>query len=86
MRAMRLSLAVSKRVVYRTAQIDRTLALVAAGVGVSFIPARLGTPAVKLVQVADVDFFRTYGLLWTRERENELMEFIKFAESYSWTA
>src|SRR5664279_2191765 len=32
------------RVVYKTAQIDRTLALVAAGVGLSFIPARLATP------------------------------------------
>jgi DNA-binding transcriptional LysR family regulator len=54
------------RVVYKTTQIDRTLALVAAGVGLSFIPAHLGTPAVKLVQVADMDFFRTYGLLWSR--------------------
>ena len=74
------------RVVYRTAQIDRTLALVAAGVGLSFIPARLGTPAVKLIHVADMDFSRTYGLLWSREREDDLKEFIKFAESHSWTA
>ena len=73
------------RVVYRTAQIDRTLALVAAGVGLSFIPARLGTPAVKLVRVADMDFFRTYGLLWSREREDDLKEFIKFAERHCWT-
>jgi DNA-binding transcriptional LysR family regulator len=69
--------------VYRTAQIDRTLALVAAGVGLSFIPARLGSTAVKLVQVADMDF--TYGLLWSREREDDLKEFITFAESHSWT-
>ena len=73
------------RVVYKTAQIDRTLALVAAGVGLSFIPARLGTPAVKLVQVADMDFFRTYGLLWSREREDDLKEFITFVESHCWT-
>jgi DNA-binding transcriptional LysR family regulator len=73
------------RVVYKTAQIDRTLALVAAGVGLSFIPARLGTPAVKLVQVADMDFFRTYGLLWSRERGDDLKEFITFAESHCWT-
>jgi DNA-binding transcriptional LysR family regulator len=80
-----ISRGIKIRVVYRTAQIDRTLALVAAGVGLSFIPARLGTPAVKLVQVADMDFFRTYGLLWSREREDDLTEFIKFAESHSWT-
>jgi DNA-binding transcriptional LysR family regulator len=73
------------RVVYKTAQIDRTLALVAAGVGLSLIPARLGMPGVKMVQVADMDFFRTYGLLWARDRERELKEFINFAESHSWT-
>jgi DNA-binding transcriptional LysR family regulator len=73
------------RVVYKTAQIDRTLALVAAGVGLSFIPARLATPAVKQVRVADMDFSRTYGLLWSRERENDLKEFIEFAESHCWT-
>lgn len=72
-------------VVFRTAQIDRTLALIAAGVGLSFIPARLGTPAMKLVQVADMDFSRSYGLLWSRERENDVKEFIKFAASYNWT-
>ena len=72
------------RVVYRTSQIDRTLALVAAGVGLSFIPARLGTPAVKLVQVADVDIYRTFGLLWSREREDDLKDFIAFAESHCW--
>jgi DNA-binding transcriptional LysR family regulator len=74
------------RVVYRTAQLDRTLALVAAGVGLSFIPARLGTPAVKLVRVADMNFFRTYGLLWSPEREDDLKEFIKFTESHCWTS
>jgi DNA-binding transcriptional LysR family regulator len=73
------------RVVYKIAQIDRTLALVAAGIGLSLIPARLGTPGVKMVQVADMDFFRTYGLLWSREREDDLKEFIKFAESHCWT-
>ena len=29
-----------------------------------------------MVQVADMDFFRTYGLLWSREREDDLKEFI----------
>jgi DNA-binding transcriptional LysR family regulator len=73
------------RVVYKTAQIDRTLSLIAAGVGLSFIPARLVTPAVKQVQVIDMDFCRTYVLLWAHEREEDLKEFIKFAENHSWT-
>jgi DNA-binding transcriptional LysR family regulator len=80
-----VSRGVKIRVVYRTSQIDRTLALVAAGVGLSFIPARLVTPAVKQVTVADMGFFRTYGLLWRVERENDLKEFIKFAENHCWT-
>ena len=46
-------------------KIDRTLALASTGAGSSFIPARLRTPAVKLAQVADMEFFRTYGLLWS---------------------
>ena len=40
----------------------RTLALVSAGAGLSFILARLRTPAVKLAQVADIEFFRTLDL------------------------
>jgi len=80
-----VSRGVKIRVVYKTSQIDRTLALVAAGVGLSFIPARLVTAAVKQVPVADMGFFRTYGLLWRRERENDLNDFIKFAESHCWT-
>jgi DNA-binding transcriptional LysR family regulator len=80
-----VSRGINIRVVYKTAQIDRTLALVAAGIGLSFIPARLAPPAVKLVQVVDLGFFRTFGLLWSREREDDLKEFIKFAESHCWT-
>ncbi|HUI21461.1 MAG TPA: LysR family transcriptional regulator [Methylocella sp.] len=81
-----ISRGIKIRVVYRTAQIDRTLALVAAGVGLSFIPTRLGTPSLKMVQVADMEFCRTYGLLWSREREDDLKEFISFAESHCWTS
>jgi DNA-binding transcriptional LysR family regulator len=80
-----VSRGIKMRVVYRTAQIDRTLALIAEGVGLSFIPARLVTPGVKQVQVIDMDFCRTFGLLWAREREDDLKDFIKFAENHSWT-
>jgi DNA-binding transcriptional LysR family regulator len=71
------------RVVYKTAHIDRTLALVAEGMGVSFIPAGLGTPGVKRVQVPDLGFFRASGLLWRPEREDDcLNQFIAFAERH----
>jgi hypothetical protein len=32
---------------------------------------------VKLAQVADMEFFRTYGRLWSREREEDLNGFHK---------
>jgi DNA-binding transcriptional LysR family regulator len=71
------------RVVYKTAHIDRTLALVAAGIGISFVPAWLGRPGVKRVQVPDLGFFRAVGLLWPPEREDGyLKQFITFAERH----
>ena len=73
------------RVVYKTSQIDRALALVAAGVGISFIPTRFVTPAIKQVRVANMDFSRTFGLVWSREPEGDLNEFITFAERHCWT-
>ncbi|HTV31767.1 MAG TPA: LysR family transcriptional regulator [Methylocella sp.] len=72
------------RVVYRTSQIDRTMALVAAGIGLSFTPAMLA-PGIKMVQVDDMDFLRSYGLLWLRERESDLKEFLDFASSHRWS-
>jgi DNA-binding transcriptional LysR family regulator len=73
------------RTVYKTDHDDRALALVAAGVGLAFFPGHFEMPAVKKVALSDVHFSRAIGLLWWRERENDLKEFIKFAESHSWT-
>src|ERR1700758_643640 len=78
-----ISRGIKIRVVYRTAQIDRSLALVAAGVGLSYIPASLGTPAVKLVQVAEwTSLERTVSC--GRANERTTSRFIKFAESLCW--
>jgi DNA-binding transcriptional LysR family regulator len=76
---------VELRVMYKTDQDDRALALVAAGVGLALFPAHFEMPAVKQVAVSDLGLTRTIGLLWAREREGDLKEFIKFAESHSWT-
>jgi DNA-binding transcriptional LysR family regulator len=74
------------KVVYRTDQDDRAFALVAAGIGVAFTPAHFVVPEVKQVPVSDLGIGRTIGLLWRRETEDEhLEEFIRFAESHSWT-
>jgi DNA-binding transcriptional LysR family regulator len=61
----------------------RTLALVAAGIGVPIIPSHFAVPPVRQVPVKDLDFTRTIGLIWPRERKNgPLKEFIKFSEGY----
>jgi DNA-binding transcriptional LysR family regulator len=73
---------VELRVMYKTDQDDRALALVAAGVGLALFPAHFEMPAVKQVAVSDLG--RAIGLLWARDREGDLKEFIKFAESHSW--
>jgi DNA-binding transcriptional LysR family regulator len=79
------SCGVELRVMYKTDQDDRALALVAAGVGLALFPAHFETPAVKKVAVSDLGLSRSIGLLWSRERENDLKEFIKFAENHCWT-
>ncbi|QBR71834.1 LysR family transcriptional regulator [Beijerinckiaceae bacterium] len=76
---------VKLRVVYQTDQDDRALALVAAGVGIALVPAHFEVPSVKQVPVSDLGLSRAIGLLWSRERENDLKEFIKFAECHCWT-
>jgi DNA-binding transcriptional LysR family regulator len=76
---------VELRVMYKTDQDDRALALVAAGVGLALFPAHFEMPAVKKVVVSDLGLSRAIGLLWARDREDDLKEFIKFAESHSWT-
>jgi DNA-binding transcriptional LysR family regulator len=72
------------RVMYKTDQDDRALALVAAGVGLALFPAHFEMPAVKQVVVSDLGLSRAIGLFWARDREGDLKEFIKFAESHSW--
>jgi hypothetical protein len=53
--------------------------------GLALSPAHFEMPAVKKVVVSDLGLSRAIGLLWARGREDDLKEFIKFAESHSWT-
>jgi DNA-binding transcriptional LysR family regulator len=74
------------RVVSQTDQFDRSMALVAAGIGLALVPACFVMPAVKQVPVSDLGIVRIFGLLWLREREeHDFEEFIEFAESHGWT-
>ncbi len=77
---------VKVRVVYQTDQDDRALALVAAGIGLAFVPAHFDAPTVRQVPVSDLGLVREVGLLWPRDREDaDLAEFTKFAARHSWT-
>jgi DNA-binding transcriptional LysR family regulator len=78
------SCGVTLNVMYKTDQDDRALALVAAGVGLALFPAHFEMPAVKKVAVSDLGLSRAIGLLWARERESDLKEFIKYADSHCW--
>ncbi|WP_026606860.1 LysR family transcriptional regulator [Methylocapsa acidiphila] len=81
-----VSRGVKIKIVYKTDQIDRALALVASGIGVAFIPARFEMPSVRQVPVLDLEAFRTFGLMWTPEREGEsVTKFIEFAASHGWS-
>ncbi|WP_026607512.1 LysR family transcriptional regulator [Methylocapsa acidiphila] len=74
------------RVIYQTDQDDRALALVAAGLGLAFVPAHFGAPLVRQVPVDDLGLVREVGLLWRHEREDDdLAEFAKFAGRHLWT-
>ena len=76
---------IKTRVVYQTDQDDRALALVAAGIGLSLVPADFEVSAVKQVPVLDLGISRVIGLFWSREREHaDLKEFIQFAGEHCW--
>jgi len=76
---------IKTRVVYQTDQDDRALALVAAGIGLSLVPADFEVSAVKQVPVLDLGISRVIGLFWSREREHaDLKEFIEFAGGHCW--
>lgn len=74
------------RVVYQTDQDDRALALVAAGIGLAFVPAHFDAPTVAQVTVSDLGIVREVGLLWPRDRDDaDLEAFISFAGRHGWT-
>jgi DNA-binding transcriptional LysR family regulator len=69
---------------FQADDVYRALSLVAAGIGVAIVPSHFAVSSVRQVPVKeDLDFTRTIGLIWPRERKNgPLKEFIKFSEGY----
>jgi DNA-binding transcriptional LysR family regulator len=73
------------RVVFKTDRDDMALALVAAGIGIAFVPGRFDVPSVNQVPVSDLGISREVGLIWQRERKlGALREFINFAANHRW--
>ncbi|WP_026607269.1 LysR family transcriptional regulator [Methylocapsa acidiphila] len=74
------------RVVYQTDEFDRTLALVAARIGLALVPGNFEMPAVKFLPVSDLDMVRKYGLLWRPEHKGRDVEkFFEFAKAHAWS-
>lgn len=75
------------RVVYRTDQDDRALALVGAGMGVALMPAMFDAPNVKRVLVRDFDATRVISLLLNEDVADDRLErLISFATTYNWAS
>ena len=79
------SLGRAARIIYRTDHDDWALELVAAGLGLAFVPGFFKISTIKQVPVSGLGISRTVGLVWQRERENDdLKKFAAFAENHGW--
>lgn len=81
---------VRPRLVYRTAQDERAVAMVAAGVGFTTVPASYRDPGVARIPLNGFDYRRRIGLLrgpvpLTTERATLADRFMAFAGSERWT-
>ena len=75
------------RVVYRTDQDDRALALVGAGLGVELMPAIFDAPNVKKVPVRDFDAKRVVSLHWNEDvADDRLARPVAFATTHNWAS
>lgn len=75
------------RVVYKTDQDDRALALVGAGMGVAPMPAIFDAPNVKKVPVRDFDAKRVISLNWNEDvADDRLDRVVAFATTHNWAS
>ncbi len=84
--ALLVARGIRPRVVYRTDQEDRALDLVAAGFGVTLIPALYAAPGVANVRVTDFRTTRTIGIRWLpKAPEGKCLDaLIAFVCSHAW--
>jgi DNA-binding transcriptional LysR family regulator len=78
---------IRSRVVYKTDQDDRALALVGAGLGVALMPSIFEAPRVRKVSVRDFHAKRVISLLWNADvADDRLDQLIAFATTHNWAS
>jgi DNA-binding transcriptional LysR family regulator len=78
---------IRSRVVYKTDQDDRALALVGAGMGVALMPSTFDAPNVKKVPVRDFEAFRVISLHWNEDvADDRLDRVVAFATTHNWAS
>jgi DNA-binding transcriptional LysR family regulator len=78
---------IRSRIVYRTDQDDRALALVGAGLGVSLMPAIFDAPNVKKVPIRDFHAKRVISLHWNEDvADDRLDRVVAFATTHNWAS
>ena len=78
---------IRSRVVYRTDQDDRALALIGAGLGVALMPSIFEAPNVRKVPIRDFHLKRVISLLWNADvMDDRLDQRIAFATTHNWAS
>jgi DNA-binding transcriptional LysR family regulator len=78
---------IRSRVVYKTDQDDRALALIGAGLGVALMPSTFSAPKVRKVPVRDFDAQRRISLRWNADViDDRLDQLIAFATTHNWAS
>jgi DNA-binding transcriptional LysR family regulator len=78
---------IRSRVVYKTDQDDRALALIGAGLGVALMPSIFEASNVKKVPVRDFHLKRVISLLWNADViDDRLEQLIAFATTHNWAS
>ena len=78
---------IRSKVVYRTDQDDRALALIGAGLGVALMPAIFDASNVKKIPVRDFDAQRVISLHWNEDvADDRLDRLVTFATTHNWSS
>ena len=76
---------VRPRIVCRTDQDERAIALVGEGFGLAIVPDLFSAPKVVQLPIIGLSLNRTIGLHWINEAKDEALDLFRtFAASHDW--